>query len=148
MNTNVGKIATPTSRQNNSTYSIFEDTEEEDEECAKDEDDKCIKIIENPKTATKFSFDAENASLEEIEEIARKHNEKHSDESPGEGVCEYVSALEKEIKEIEKKRCELINDQHYAMLINYANVNELKAQHNDFFRSEGAAKAQHVKKRD
>ena len=66
-----------------------------------------------------------------MEEIARKHNEKHPDESPGAGVFKYVSVLENEIKGIEKERCEMTNDQHCAMLMNYVNVNELKAQDNE-----------------
>ena len=44
-----------------------------------------------------------------------------------------------EIKEIEKARCKLINNQHCAMLMNYVNVNELKAQDHELLRRKSLA---------
>ena len=52
---------------------------------------------------TNVSFDVEDLSIEDIDEMLRKHNEKHPEDSPGAGVFKHVSMLEKKLQKKKKK---------------------------------------------
>ena len=79
-NTNGSATAPPTHIRNNNRHAIFEDSEEDAEE----EDYEFIKKDKpSDEMKTKISFDAENLSADDVEEIICKHNEKHSEGSLG-----------------------------------------------------------------
>ena len=98
-------------------------------EDAEDEDDECANVIEHQKeNTTKVSFDVEHVTVEDVEETLHAHIEKHPDNRACVGIFHYVDELKSEIKEKEKERCELMNNQNCIVLTNCVNVNEIKAQ--------------------
>ena len=107
---NINKVsahsgATPTCVKNNNAHSLFEEEDEEDTEEEEHEYNRKV----DPSKETKVSFDEEDLSIEDIDEILREYNEKHPEDIPGAGVFKYASMLEKDITEKEKEieECEL-----------------------------------------
>ena len=65
--------------------------------------------------------------LEDVEEIIFKWNESYLEDGLCRGLFKYAEKIRTKSEEKEKERSEMINNNNYIMLVNYVNVNEIKA---------------------
>ena len=70
----------------------------------------------------------EDVSLDDVEEITHKWNELHPEEGLCGGLFKHVDGMRTKSEEKEKERGEMVNIHNCITLMNYANVNEIKAQ--------------------
>ena len=116
--------------KSNNIYNIFEDDEEEDEDELieyKDEDDNNRKEETEKDGKFKVIFDLEDISLEHVKEIIYKLNELYLEDGLCRGLFKYAEEIRIKSEEKEKERYEMINNHNYIVLVNYVNINEIKA---------------------
>ena len=128
---NDSETGMPVSGTNNNVHNMLEYDEEEEhdemKEC-EDEDENNRKGDEVNDGKIKERFDLEDMSLDDVEEITCKWNELHPEDGLCGGLFKHVDEIRTKSEEKEKERCEMVNIQNCITLVNYVNVNEIKAQ--------------------